>query len=101
MAGWRSPTPDLAAGLLAPGLGQGRPASLAPGPLVELNRGIEIPPRAFEAHLPIPQVPVDPEATLLAVASLQGIEDVLMRLDQARNAGRVADDDQGRGWPHQ
>src|SRR5215468_5373161 len=81
--------------------GEAPSPSLAPGALVELDRRIEVAPRALEARLPVAQVPIDPEAPLLAVASLKGVEDVLVRLNQARNALRVADDDEGRRRPHQ
>ena len=43
-------------------------------------------PGALEAGLPVAQVAVDPQAALVAVAPLQRVEDVRVRLDQARDA---------------
>ena len=56
-----------------------------------INRSVQVHAGPLEAGLPVAQVPVHPQAALLAVAPLQGVEDVGVRLDQARDALRVAE----------
>ena len=68
------------------------PLSVA-GALEQLDGSVEIATRALEAGPPVAQVAVHPQPALLAIAPLQGVEDVLVGFDQARDARRIADDD--------